>query len=167
MNKMAPSDTGFSLWIWYAIHSSSLWSVGISQSAAVSPTVQRSSLGWASPSSPSWFSAHIPTASLNPDLFESIWMGEKKLHWFHKGRKLSSQECVLRLCNHSAFSLLRIPGDLSSQRSTFSHHLCLGSALRSADFPSASDATRPTPTQSLFFNLRMLKYFAILKHSES
>lgn len=77
MNKMAPSDTGFSLWIWYAIHSSSLWSVGISQSAAVSPTVQRSSLGWASPSSPSWFSAHIPTASLNPDLFESIWMGEK------------------------------------------------------------------------------------------
>ena len=77
MNKMAPSDMGFSLWIWYAIHNSSLWSVGISQSDAVFPTVQRCSRGWASQSSPSWFSAHIPTASLNSGLFESIWMGEK------------------------------------------------------------------------------------------
>ena len=128
---------------------------------------QRCSRGWASQSSPSWFSAHTPTASLNSDLFESIWMGKKNYIGSTKAGSfpLRSVYSVCKTTMHVHFS--EFPGSFHLSGSTFLHHLCLGSALCLANFPSASDATCPTPTQSLFFNLRMLKYFAILKHSES
>ena len=80
---------------------------------------------------------------------------------FHSGVCTPSvrQQCI--------FIASEFPGTFHLSDSAFFHHLYLGSALRSADFPSPSDATCPTPTQSLFFNLRMLKYLAILKHSQS